>query len=174
MAKTTYTFGINATAFRKMIQSAPKRGVQAMWKEVGENTYYCDGHIIVKFKGVPFSVVAASFGLPYGVEMSTRDFEGIFNSFDPGKYYPATVSPFMYDAPTGKSSRVCNIVKGGGNACVIDERLLAPFSAMRLYIGEKLAGIRMVEENLVEVYALPVRLKAEDQPVLDLIAKGGN
>lgn len=174
MAKTTYTFGINATAFRKMIQSAPKRGVQAMWKEVNGNTYYCDGHIIVKFKAVPFSVVAASFGLPYGVEMSTRDFEKIFNSFNSGEYYPATVSPYMYNAPSGKSSRLCNIVEGAGNACVIDERLLTPFASMRLYIGEKLAGIRMVESELVEAYALPVRLKAEDQPVLDLIAKGGN
>lgn len=174
MAKTTYTFGINATAFRKMIQSAPKRGVQAMWREVGEDTYYCDGHIIVKFKGVPFSVVAASLGLPYGVEMSTRDFAKIFNSFNPGEYYPATVSPYMYNASSGKSARLCHIVEGAGNACAIDERLLAPFRGMRLYIGQKLTGARMVEGELVEAYALPVRLKAEDQPVLDFIAKGGN
>ena len=135
--------GLNVSEFKKYIKAAKKNNTKkyCMWSEQGENSYFCDGYMIVRFAGVSLARIASSFGLAYddlpNEEKPAQDWEKIFNSFNPLEYNPAQVSKWSYEGKRNGTVGYCRLIVNNSSYCLMDENKIAPFQGLAVYMKKR-------------------------------------
>lgn len=169
--------GLNVSEFKKYIKAAKKNNTKkcCLWSEQGENSYFCDGYMIVRFAGVSLARIASSFGLAYddlpNEEKPAQDQEKIFNSFNPLEYNPAQVSKWSYEGKRNGTVGYCRLIVNNSSYCLMDENKIAPFQGLAVYMKNELGGVmfRWGFDDVMTAFVLPVRPGKDLLPVYKAI-----
>lgn len=173
--------GLDVSAFKRLYKESKKNNTnmkdRCYWSQQGENSYYCDGFMIIQFKDTSITQLAKIFDLAYdnmpGENKPAQDLAKIFNSFSPLDYNKAFVSKWSCEGKKvgKKEPGFTRLIVGEKSYCLINENFLAPFSGLALSIKSELAGImfRWGFDDAMTAYILPVKPDKESTAIYKAI-----
>ncbi len=173
--------GIDVSAFKRLYKESKKNNTnmkdRCYWSQQGENSYYCDGFMIIQFKDTSITQLAKIFDLAYddmpNEDKPAQDFAKIFNSFSPLDYNKAFTSKWSCEGKKEGKKEPCfiRLIVGEKSYCLINENFLAPFSGLALSIKSELTGImfRWGFDDAMMAYILPVKPDKESTAIYKAI-----
>lgn len=165
--------GIDVSAFKRFYKDSKKTNTnmkdRCYWAEKENDTYFCDGYMIIRFKNTSLSQVAKAFDLAYddmpNEDKPARDLEKIFFSFKPLEYEPAYISKWSCACKRGgcKEPGFAKFITNAKSYYLIDERFLPPFRGISPRIKGENTGIMFQYgfDDAMTAFILPIRLDKE-------------
>ncbi len=173
--------GIEIPAFKRFYKDSKKTNVnmknRCYWAEKEDDTYFCDGYMIIRFKNTSLSQVAKAFDLAYddmpSVDKPAQDLAKVFSSFNPFEYDPAYVSSWSCACKRGgcKEPGFAKFITNEKSYCLIDEKFLPPFLGLYPRIKGENTGIMFQYgfDDAMTAFILPVRPDKENAAIYKAI-----
>lgn len=173
--------GIDVPAFKRFYKDSKKTNTnmknRCYWAEKENNTYFCDGYMIICFKDTTLSQVARVFDLSFddmpNEDKPAQDLAKIFFGFNPFEYDLAYVSKWSCACKRGgcKEPGFAKVITNEKVYCLIDERFLPPFRGISPRIKGKNTGIMFQYgfDDAMTAFILPVRLDKESTDIYKAI-----
>lgn len=124
--------GIDVSAFKRFYKDSKKTNTnmknRCYWAEKENNTYFCDGYMIICFKDTTLFQVARVFNLSFddmpNEDKPAQDLAKIFFGFNPFEYDSAYVSKWSCACKRGgcKEPGFAKVITNEKVYCLIDER----------------------------------------------------
>lgn len=173
--------GIEIPAFKRFYKDSKKTNInmknRCYWAEKEEDTYFCDGYMIIRFKNTSLSQVAKAFDLAYddmpSIDKPAQDLAKVFSSFNSFEYEPAYISKWSCACKRGgcKEPGFAKVITNEKTYCMIDEKFLPPFRGISPRIKGENTGIMFQYgfDDAMTVFILPIRLDKESTDIYKAI-----
>lgn len=162
--------GIEIPAFKRFYKDSKKTNTnmkdRCYWAEKEDDTYFCDGYMIIRFKNTSLSQVARAFDLSFddlpNKDKPAQDLAKIFSGFNPFEYEPACISKWSCACKRDgcKEPGFAKVIANEKAYCLIDERFLPPFRGISPRIKGENTGIMFQYgfNDAMTAVILPIRL----------------